>query len=174
LAQAIELWQQATLLTPNTQLNTALLSAGLALVTSHSTEQYLPQMLGLAASGAIDFDKGCYLGQEIVARAQHRGAVKRQLARLHWAHSADASKRWEATELTDDNNASLGKIINGLVAPDGSNALIGTALAVVSSKGDSFPAQARSNAAADPSANASPNNTPDQEPIYFQVSKIEN
>ena len=42
-------------------------------------EQFLPQMLGLDTAGAVDFDKGCYLGQEIVARAQHRGEVKRRL-----------------------------------------------------------------------------------------------
>jgi folate-binding Fe-S cluster repair protein YgfZ len=32
----------------------------------------------------VDFDKGCYLGQEIVARAQFRGAVKKQLAEFSW------------------------------------------------------------------------------------------
>ena len=31
-------------------------------------------------AGAVSFDKGCYLGQEVVARAQHRGEVKRRLA----------------------------------------------------------------------------------------------
>ncbi|MEM1232457.1 MAG: tRNA-modifying protein YgfZ, partial [Pseudomonadota bacterium] len=34
---------------------------------------------------AVDFDKGCYLGQEVVARAQHRGAVKRALCHLRLA-----------------------------------------------------------------------------------------
>ena len=34
--------------------------------------------------GAIDFDKGCYLGQEIVARAQFRGAVKRGIDQFAW------------------------------------------------------------------------------------------
>ena len=36
-------------------------------------------MLALDKQGAVDFDKGCYLGQEVVARAQFRGAVKRGL-----------------------------------------------------------------------------------------------
>ena len=45
---------------------------------------FLPQMLALDELGAVSFTKGCYLGQEIVARAQHRGVVKRQLKTLAW------------------------------------------------------------------------------------------
>jgi folate-binding protein YgfZ len=45
---------------------------------------FLPQMLGYTALGAVSFSKGCYLGQEIVARAEHRGAIKRQLTRATW------------------------------------------------------------------------------------------
>ena len=49
-----------------------------------STGEFLPQMLNLHEQNAVDFDKGCYLGQEIVARAQFRGAVKRGLKRWSW------------------------------------------------------------------------------------------
>lgn len=45
---------------------------------------FLPQMLGLDELGAVSFTKGCYLGQEVVARAQHRGRVKRRLNTLNW------------------------------------------------------------------------------------------
>lgn len=45
---------------------------------------FLPQMLGLDELGAVSFTKGCYLGQEVVARAQHRGRVKRRLNVLDW------------------------------------------------------------------------------------------
>ena len=38
-------------------------------------------MLDLTTFGTVSFDKGCYLGQEVVARAEHRGAVKRRLRR---------------------------------------------------------------------------------------------
>ncbi len=51
----------------------------IALVDSTSSERHLPQMLGLTDVGAVSFSKGCYLGQEVVARAQHRGEVKRRL-----------------------------------------------------------------------------------------------
>jgi folate-binding protein YgfZ len=42
---------------------------------------WLPQMLNLDLVGAISFSKGCYVGQEIVARAQHLGRVKRRMLR---------------------------------------------------------------------------------------------
>ena len=43
-----------------------------------STERYIPQMLGIDAIGAVSFSKGCYPGQEIIARARHLGEVKRR------------------------------------------------------------------------------------------------
>ena len=52
--------------------------------------RFLPQMLGLAERGAVSFSKGCYLGQEVVARAQHRGKVKRTLTALDWSGAAPA------------------------------------------------------------------------------------
>lgn len=58
------------------------IEAGFVLVSERISEKFLPQMLGLTTIGAINFDKGCYLGQEVVARAQHRGAVKRHLHRF--------------------------------------------------------------------------------------------
>ena len=48
---------------------------------------FLPQMLALDKLDAVSFSKGCYLGQEVVARAQHRGQVKRQLATLTWTEA---------------------------------------------------------------------------------------
>lgn len=56
-----------------------------ALVTKSTADRFLPQMLGLTAFGTVSFDKGCYLGQEVVARAEHRGVVKRRLRRYSWA-----------------------------------------------------------------------------------------
>lgn len=52
--------------------------------------RFLPQMLGLEERGAVSFSKGCYLGQEVVARAQHRGKVKRRLTALNWSGAAPA------------------------------------------------------------------------------------
>jgi tRNA-modifying protein YgfZ len=46
-----------------------------------TSEHFVAQMLGLEELGAIDFQKGCYIGQEVIARAHYRGAVKRHLHR---------------------------------------------------------------------------------------------
>ncbi len=52
---------------------------------AETSGRFLPQMIGLEELGAVSFAKGCYLGQEVVARAQHRGKVKRRLATLDWS-----------------------------------------------------------------------------------------
>lgn len=43
-----------------------------------SSEKFIPQMLGLDSIGAVSFSKGCYPGQEVIARARHLGEVKRR------------------------------------------------------------------------------------------------
>ncbi len=55
--------------------------AGEPAVFPETTEYFVAQMLDLDKLGGIDFKKGCYTGQEIIARAHYRGAVKRHLAR---------------------------------------------------------------------------------------------
>ena len=47
--------------------------------------KFLPQHLGLHMVNAVDFDKGCYLGQEIVARVQFRGSVKKEIRQVDLA-----------------------------------------------------------------------------------------
>jgi hypothetical protein len=57
--------------------------AGRPLISAATQDQFVPQMVNFETLGAIDFQKGCYPGQEIVARAQYRGQVKRRLIHLH-------------------------------------------------------------------------------------------
>ena len=59
--------------------------AGRPLILQTTQDQFVPQMVNLELSGGVDFKKGCYPGQEIVARAQYRGAVKRRMVRLRGA-----------------------------------------------------------------------------------------
>ncbi|MEM7079880.1 MAG: hypothetical protein AAF513_14755 [Pseudomonadota bacterium] len=65
-------------------INASLIDAAYAWLTPTTSGRFLPQMLGQTDFGAVNFNKGCYLGQEIVARAQHRGAVKRTLRSFEW------------------------------------------------------------------------------------------
>ena len=56
--------------------------AGRPLISAATQDKFVPQMVNLEKLGAVDFKKGCYPGQEIVARAQHRGEVKRRMTRV--------------------------------------------------------------------------------------------
>jgi folate-binding protein YgfZ len=58
------------------------LDAGIAWIDENSCEAYLPQTLNYHQLGGISFTKGCYLGQEIVARMQYRGELKKRLHRI--------------------------------------------------------------------------------------------
>lgn len=56
--------------------------AGIGQVFAQTREEFIPQMLNLQAVGGVSFKKGCYTGQEIVARMQYLGKLKRRLYRL--------------------------------------------------------------------------------------------
>jgi folate-binding protein YgfZ len=56
--------------------------AGRPLITAATQDLFVPQMVNLEALGGVSFQKGCYPGQEIVARAQYRGQVKRRMKHL--------------------------------------------------------------------------------------------
>jgi folate-binding protein YgfZ len=64
------------------------IAAGLPQVFRASTEQFVPQMLNLDLLDGISFTKGCYTGQEIVARTQHLGRIKRRTFRYRVAAGA--------------------------------------------------------------------------------------
>jgi folate-binding protein YgfZ len=76
--------------------------SGVARVVAATTEQFVPQMVNLELVGGVSFQKGCYPGQEIVARSQYRGTLKRRAYVVEAAadlapgqelfHSADADQ----------------------------------------------------------------------------------
>ena len=56
--------------------------SGVTLVTQPLFEAFVPQMLNYESVGGVNFKKGCYPGQEVVARSQFRGTLKRRTARV--------------------------------------------------------------------------------------------
>ncbi len=58
------------------------IQAGIGQVFIETREEFIPQMINLQAVGGVSFKKGCYTGQEIVARMQYLGKLKRRLYRL--------------------------------------------------------------------------------------------
>jgi tRNA-modifying protein YgfZ len=53
-------------------------ASGVPRIVAATAEQFVPQMVNLELVGGVDFQKGCYPGQEVVARSQYRGTLKRR------------------------------------------------------------------------------------------------
>ncbi len=95
--------------------------AGVPSVLPATQEQFVPQMANMEVLGGISFQKGCYTGQEVVARTQHLGKVKR---RLYLAHvTADGAPQpgdgLFGKETTDTERQSAGMVVNAQPSPDG-------------------------------------------------------
>ncbi len=54
-------------------------SSGVPVIEAATVDQFVPQMVNLELIGGVDFKKGCYPGQEVVARSQYRGTLKRRM-----------------------------------------------------------------------------------------------
>lgn len=85
--------------------------AGEPRITHATVEQFVPQMVNFDVLGAVNFKKGCYPGQEIVARSQYRGTIKRRTA---LAHAESATPGGELFH-SDDPGQPCGLVVN--VAP---------------------------------------------------------
>jgi tRNA-modifying protein YgfZ len=57
--------------------------SGIAMITAPIVEAFVPQMLNYESVGGVNFKKGCYPGQEVVARSQFRGTLKRRAFIAH-------------------------------------------------------------------------------------------
>ena len=90
--------------------------AGLPWITAATRDQLIPQMANLDLVGGVSFDKGCYTGQEIVARTQHLGAVKR---RMFLANVAAPALPGDALYGDDLGAQASGTVINAEPSPEG-------------------------------------------------------
>jgi len=97
---------------------------GIPWITAATQDRLVPQMANLERLGGVSFGKGCYTGQEIVARAQHRGTVKRRMFVANVAADCAAGDELFAEDLGDQ---AAGIIVNAAASPDGGS----DALAVV-------------------------------------------
>lgn len=75
-------------------------SSGVAMVRAATSGQFVPQMLNYELVGGVDFKKGCYPGQEVVARSQYLGKLKRRAYLLHSTEAAQPGQElwWSADE----------------------------------------------------------------------------
>lgn len=92
------------------------IEAGIANVGPDLADQFLPQMLNLDRVGGVSFHKGCYVGQEIVARTHYLGRLKR---RLYLAHASPAAAPRPGETLAGGGGESAGQIVNVQPGPEG-------------------------------------------------------
>jgi len=119
------LWTRlATTLTPAGSLAWQWLdiASGLPLVTAPTQDQFVPQMANLELIGGVDFRKGCYTGQEVIARAQYRGKVKRRMYRAHVA-GAEACAG-DAIVGGGEGEAAGGMVVNAAPSPEGGSEVL--------------------------------------------------
>ena len=99
---------------------------GFPLVTLATKEEFVPQMADFEKLGGVSFNKGCYPGQEIVARTQYMGKVKRHLFRL----KSNTPMQAGADLFSPDNlDQACGMVVSAATSPTGEF----VALAVVQS-----------------------------------------
>jgi len=94
---------------------------GRPLVVQATQDLFVPQMVNLERLGAVDFNKGCYPGQEIVARTQYRGVLKRRMVRARIAASAAPGNDLYAGDLPGQAS---GTVVNAAPAPQGGSELL--------------------------------------------------
>ncbi len=98
--------------------------AGLPQVYPQTHEAFVAQMLNLDLLGGIDFEKGCYTGQEIIARTHYRGAIKRRMLRYAAQCPPPAPG---ARILADESHA--GDVVDAAPTADGCEMLVVVSLA---------------------------------------------
>ncbi|MDN7931812.1 YgfZ/GcvT domain-containing protein [Burkholderia metallica] len=108
--------------------------AGEPRITQPAVEQFVPQMINFDVIGAVNFRKGCYPGQEVVARSQYRGTIKRRTALAHVAGDTDTVHAGVELFHSDDPGQPCGMVVNAAAAPAGGvDALVEIKLAALDS-----------------------------------------
>lgn len=105
--------------------------AAVPMITLATQEKFVPQMINFEAVGGVDFQKGCYPGQEIVARSQYLGKLKRRMMPA----TVPATEVIAGTEVfaADDPEQACGMVVNAAPAAVGSACLVEIKLAALTS-----------------------------------------
>jgi tRNA-modifying protein YgfZ len=112
--QTLELWDKLLSNNECSPQNTSQwqlldINNGIPWIDNETSEEYIPQMLNLDKLGGISFNKGCYTGQEVVARTHYLGKAKREmyLAETNCLELPPAN-----TSILTSTNQSIGKVLN--------------------------------------------------------------
>ncbi len=121
---AVGLWDALTRASrPVTPAAWELLSirAGEPLVTSATAERFVPQQVNLELVGGVSFNKGCYPGQEVVARMHYRGKPSRRMFGLTAPEGGAVPSPGDSVVTAD--GASAGEVVRAVAGPAGIEAL---------------------------------------------------
>jgi folate-binding protein YgfZ len=88
--------------------------SGVARIEARTVDQFVPQMINYELVGGINFKKGCYPGQEVVARSQYRGTAKR---RLFVVHADGVMTPGQEVFSSQDPEQPCGMVVNAAVYP---------------------------------------------------------
>jgi hypothetical protein len=88
---------------------------GLPILSKESSEKYIPQMINLDLLEGISFSKGCYTGQEVVARVQHRGKIKQRM--FHITTESNKCEIEHQSEIMHENSK-VGSLVNSIMNKD--------------------------------------------------------
>lgn len=97
------------------------IQSGIPVIYTSTSELFVPQMINLQIIDAINFKKGCYTGQEVVARMQYLGKLKKQ---MYIANITDSDAPLPGTKLYSaaySETQSCGQIVNAQITADGSH-----------------------------------------------------
>ena len=107
--------------------------SGIVTLTSPVVEAFVPQMINYESVGGVNFKKGCYPGQEIVARSQFRGTLKR---RTYLVQADDAVAAGQEVFAGNDPAQPVGTVAQAAPAPGGGwAALISIQIAAIDAGG---------------------------------------
>ena len=90
--------------------------SGIAMISPPLVEAFVPQMLNYESVGGVNFKKGCYPGQEVVARSQFRGTLKR---RAYLAHSESSMTAGDEIFQSLDATQPCGTVAQTAASPTG-------------------------------------------------------
>jgi tRNA-modifying protein YgfZ len=107
--------------------------SGIATLSQPVFEAFVPQMLNYESVGGVNFKKGCYPGQEVVARSQFRGTLKR---RGFVVHCDAALQSGQEIFQSDDAEQPVGLVVQAAAAPGGGHdAIVSLQLSALASGG---------------------------------------
>jgi tRNA-modifying protein YgfZ len=95
--------------------------SGIPTIVAATVEQFVPQMVNFEWLKGVDFQKGCYPGQEVVARSQYRGTIKRRMFLFDTA--ADAIAGQDVFQSADAGQP-CGMVVNAAPHPAGGSSLL--------------------------------------------------